>query len=491
MVACPDEEVMLEFIEGRLSGRELDGVDLHVDACSGCRQVAFGELPNDGGGTREPGPMWGAHKLVAGRYEIIRFIDRGGMGEVYEARDLTLGTLIAIKALEVVPGGGPPALARLKREVLLARRVTHPGVCRIFDMGREGDVCFLTMELLNGKTLRARLRDRGALSAREARIVAVQLAGALAAAHAVGVVHGDLKPENVMLLADDGSGDPRTVITDFGLARSVPRSAHHLELTDSFSGRVIGTPAYMAPEQIDGTGATPRSDLYALGVVLCEILTGRRWAFDRRWIDGPLDPMRSRGVTACFAEGIGLPRAWEVVIRRCLEPDASRRCASGLEIVQTLNQVAWLRPQAALTLVPVLGLLGVLALPSSSVLPRSASERSLAAADTLIASPPAASRSAGSPPVGEVAVARRRLVAPLTESFGAARAGVRARTATARAKPNPASKVFAQSARVTEPPNLDVVPAGPPMIGASGIAATGELLDPSADDQLIDAYGSR
>lgn len=212
--------------------------------------------------------------VLSRRYRIVRFLARGGMGEVYEAIDLELGVPIALKMLRPLVGTvSAAAIRRFKREVLLARSIAHPGVCRIYDLGshEHGDsTYYLTMELLRGETLSRRLRSRGRLSARDAMPVVRQLCEALSAAHHAGVIHRDFKSPNIMIVPRDGGGE-RVVVTDFGLARARLDDEAAMEERER---RVLGTPGYISPEQLRGEEAGPASDLYALGVVLYEMVTG-------------------------------------------------------------------------------------------------------------------------------------------------------------------------------------------------------------------------
>jgi serine/threonine-protein kinase len=201
--------------------------------------------------------------LLGGRYRILGLIGAGGMGTVYRARDGELDEEIALKMLGPHLSGQPDMIERFRREVKLARRVTHRNVVRTFDIGDHGETGkFLTMELVDGESLAAlRARER-ALPERRVVEIALQICAGLGAAHAAGVVHRDLKPENV-LLARDG----RVVITDFGIARAFD--------AESPNRTPVGTPAYMAPEQVEGApNIDARADLYALGVILFELFTG-------------------------------------------------------------------------------------------------------------------------------------------------------------------------------------------------------------------------
>ena len=205
-------------------------------------------------------------QVIAGRYEVLEVLGAGGMGTVYRARDRELDEIVALKALQRGLLDGPEALERFRREVKLARRVTHRNVARTFDIGETGADKFLTMEFVDGPTLGQVIRERGGLEVAEALRVAVAITEALAVAHAAGVIHRDLKPDNVML-ARDG----RVVVMDFGIATAGAFDAGHAE-----AEMIVGTPAYMSPEQVEGASLDPRSDLYALGLVIHEMLTGRR-----------------------------------------------------------------------------------------------------------------------------------------------------------------------------------------------------------------------
>ena len=204
-------------------------------------------------GRFEPGTIFDA------RYRIIGRIGKGGMGEVYRADDLKLGQPVALKFLPEDLDNDPARLTQLHSEVRMARQVSHPNVCRVYDVGEYEGHTFLSMEYVDGEDLASLIRRIGRFPQDRAIELARQICSGLAAAHDRGVVHRDLKPANIML---DGSGKIR--ITDFGLAGA--------------AGEMLraGTPAYMAPEQLAGSEVTPRSDIYSLGLVLYEMFTGRR-----------------------------------------------------------------------------------------------------------------------------------------------------------------------------------------------------------------------
>ncbi len=261
-------------------------------------------------------------QIVAERYRIVALAGRGGMGEVYRAEDLKLGQAVAIKFLPVTLSQDPPALSRFHSEVRIARQVSHPNVCRVFDIGEAEGVPFLTMEYVDGEDLASVVRRIGRLSPDKAVELARQVCAGLAAAHERGVIHRDLKPANVML---DGAGKAR--IMDFGLAG----------VAASFKGSEIraGTPAYMAPEQLAGAEVTAKSDLYSLGLILYELLTGKR-AFEAATLP-ELIKRREEGTLKSPSTLVrDIDPLIERVILRCLEKDPAARPASALQIAAAL-----------------------------------------------------------------------------------------------------------------------------------------------------------
>jgi predicted Ser/Thr protein kinase len=260
-------------------------------------------------------------RLIAGRYRIISLLGKGGMGEVYRADDLTLGQTVAMKFLPDEATGNEGLLERFRSEVRIARRVSHPNVCRVYDVGDVDGQTFFTMEYIDGEDLASLLRRIGRLPQDKAVEIARQLCAGLAAAHAKGVLHRDLKPANIML---DGRG--QAVIMDFGLAG----------IADDIRGPEVrsGTPAYMAPEQIAGTEVTARSDIYALGLVLYEVFTGKR-AFAEKpatALRGHADRTPSRPSSVVK----DLDPVVEKVILRCLETSPAARPANALAVAGAL-----------------------------------------------------------------------------------------------------------------------------------------------------------
>ncbi|MGH9723225.1 MAG: serine/threonine-protein kinase, partial [Bryobacteraceae bacterium] len=215
--------------------------------------------------------------VLADRFRILRFIGKGGMGEVYEANDQELGGPVALKILKPGLIGDAQFLGRFRREVQLARQVTHPNVCRVFDVGHDRSFdqerVFITMELLDGETLADHLLQSGRLSTDAALPLITQMADGLDALHQKGIIHRDFKPANVLVI-QSASGTSRAVISDFGLARALDPDTSITNL--SRASHILGTPDYMAPEQLLGAPVTHAADIYALGLVMYEMVTGKK-----------------------------------------------------------------------------------------------------------------------------------------------------------------------------------------------------------------------
>jgi serine/threonine-protein kinase len=260
--------------------------------------------------------------MLGERYRIVGLLGRGGMGEVYRADDLKLGQAVALKFVPKAVSGDESLLARFHAEVRLARQVSHPNVCRIYDIGEIEGRHFLSMEYVDGEDLASLLKRIGHLPVDKTVDIARQLCAGLHAAHEKGVLHRDLKPANVML---DGRG--RVRITDFGLAVAAEEAAT--------LGEVSGTPAYMAPEQLAGKPASVRSDLYALGLVLYEVATGKR-AFDAPTLAEMRRKHEQETPAAPSAVLAGFDPAVERVILRCLEKDPRARPPSAVQVAGAL-----------------------------------------------------------------------------------------------------------------------------------------------------------
>src|SRR5271169_962998 len=269
-----------------------------------------------GGGRFAPGT------IIADRYRIVALLGRGGMGEVYRAEDLRLSQVLAIKFLPEALARDESALARFTSEVRVARQVSHPNVCRVFDIGDADGAPFLTMEYVDGEDLSSLVRRIGRLPQDKAIEVSRQICAGLAAAHERGVVHRDLKPANVML---DGAGKAR--ITDFGLA-GIAADIQGAEVR-------AGTPAYMAPEQLAGKEVTVRSDIYSLGLVMYEILTGRR-AYVASTLPELMKSREAGTITNPSTIVKDLDPLIERVFLRCVDSDPLKRPASALQVAAAL-----------------------------------------------------------------------------------------------------------------------------------------------------------
>lgn len=364
--ACADDADLRREIEKLLEADARRSGILEVAATPASPRTAA-EHPTE--------PTFAPGDLLAGRFRVIRFLAAGGMGEVYEAEDTELRERVAIKTVRPELTADDTVMQRFRREVQLARRVAHPSICRIFDIFRHPAVSsspsagesgaaaalhFLSMELLEGETLSARLANRRRLDTAEALPIVRQIAEALAAAHDAGIVHRDLKGSNVILvppggrdLPGRGSQTERVVVTDFGLARL----SRHLTgtvagrggATVTAAGAILGTPSHMAPEQVTGRTVSPAVDIYALGVLMYEMVTGHlpfededpmAMAF-RRLSE---DPARPR----TWVED--LPARWEEAILRCLRRRPAERYESCRDVVRFLtgSETAGWRPAPGL-----------------------------------------------------------------------------------------------------------------------------------------------
>jgi eukaryotic-like serine/threonine-protein kinase len=269
----------------------------------------------------QPGTMLG------GRYQLLRILGQGGMGAVYQARDQELGRIIALKVIRPELAGNPSILQRFKQELILSRNVTHKNVVRIYDMGEADGTKFITMEYVEGEDLRSMLARDGKIAPQKAAEIVQQICRALDAAHAEGVIHRDLKPQNVML---DPQG--RVVVMDFGLARSLEAPG----MTQT--GTLVGTLEYMSPEQAMGAELDQRSDLFAVGLIFFELLTGKVPYKADTGIATLMKRTHERAIPASDVDN-EVPKSLSVIVAKCLEREPPQRFQSAQDVLRQLD--AW------------------------------------------------------------------------------------------------------------------------------------------------------
>jgi Tol biopolymer transport system component len=284
-----------------------------------------------------------------GSYHIVSALGAGGMGEVYRARDPRLDREVAIKVLPAALASDVTALARFEREAMSVARLSHPNVLSIYEFAKADGVAFVVMELVDGETLRARLAA-GALSARKAIAYALQIARGIAAAHARGIVHRDLKPENVMITRDD-----HVKILDFGLAKSIEsgdaEQTRAAGLATS-AGTVLGTFGYMAPEQVRAQPVDHRADMFAIGAVLYEMLTGAR-AFAGETAADTMSAILTKEPPDLDTVRLSIPPGLDRIVRRCLEKTPDLRFQSATDLAFALESLtAGSTPSGATTIAP-------------------------------------------------------------------------------------------------------------------------------------------
>ena len=263
--------------------------------------------------------------LFGGRYEILGVLGQGGMGAVYKARDRELDRLIALKVIRPELATDPAILLRFKQELILSRNITHKNVVRIFDLGEADGIRFISMEYVDGEDLRTILRRNGKFSPKEAIPVIEQVCRALDSAHSEGVIHRDLKPQNVMR---DKHG--RIVVMDFGLARSLGESG----MTQT--GALVGTLEYMSPEQAMGSTLDQRSDIFSVGLIFYELLTGKA-PYEADTAIASLMKRTREDARAVSDVEASVPRSLSAIVGRCLEREPANRYHSAVELLQQLT----------------------------------------------------------------------------------------------------------------------------------------------------------
>ena len=283
-----------------------------------------------------------AGEVLLGRFQILEHLGSGAMGDVYSSLDRELGETVAIKTLRSHLVNQPDLICRLRREVQLARRVRHKNVCQVFELHQDAErkaglLTFFTMEGLSGETLSARI-SQGRLEIAEASNIAQDIADGLTAIHSASLVHRDLKPANVFLVRDDAGDKSRAVIADFGLCFDERRP-----VTESLSmfgpEAVVGTPAYMSPEQLLGKGANQRSDIYSFGVLLFEMVTGRLPFNGETPLAIALRRLQLQQAPSPRTLNASLPIPWERAILSCLASEPMRRPRSVAEVIECIDGV--------------------------------------------------------------------------------------------------------------------------------------------------------
>jgi len=341
---CPSEHEILKLVRGELDSERLDELLVHTDSCEGCALVVAESglaIAVEAGDTVAPvrssaGGFFAPGQLIASRYRIHARIGRGGMGEVYSAIDEELGERIALKIIASQLSSDPVFVEHFKRELRLARKVSHPNVCKTLEFGRHevapgSSQCFFTMQFIDGVTLRRRLIRGEPFELHEALAIVRDLALGLHAIHEQKIVHRDIKPDNVILAPNAEKGTAVPLWLDFGVAR--------VDLRESASrGLLAGTPDYTAPELLEGKVATRASDVYALGLVLHEVLVG----------DLPFSHVGSFSEAACRSNLLlaapslrraEIPAALDELVEDCLSPVPERRPATALLVANRIRSV--------------------------------------------------------------------------------------------------------------------------------------------------------
>ncbi|HRC85886.1 MAG TPA: protein kinase, partial [Thermoanaerobaculia bacterium] len=279
--------------------------------------------------TPQPGDL-GPGKLLGSRFEILAVLGSGGMGMVFKARDRELSDLVALKVLHRDAWVDPVQLERLKDELRLARKITHPNVLRTFDFGEVDGIHYISMEYVRGVTLRYMLDQSSRLPFSAGLRVGKQLLSGLAAAHAQGVLHRDIKPDNLIL---DATGNAK--LMDFGIARPISRSG--LGLTQE--GWLVGTPQYMSPEQLQAQPVDARADLYSTGVLLYEVFTGRLPFLGTTPVEVAYQHIRE-APPAPTSIAPDIPQHLEAILLRCLAKQPDDRYGSAVQLLDELEEMS-------------------------------------------------------------------------------------------------------------------------------------------------------
>lgn len=349
---CLTEEAIVALASGACAEQQAEALLAEAAGCAEC-SLLLGEagravaeeagdetdlgLGQDGSPALEPGAT------IAGRFRVLRLLGQGGMGEVYSAVDTELGETIALKTIRSGLASAPSTIQRFRQEARLARRVVHPNVCRVLEFGRHDatatPVYFLTMELLRGVPLSRHLRERRRLSALEATDIVLQLSAGLGAIHDEGVLHRDIKSSNIMLCSASGGADEsrrgqRAVLLDFGVAGALQSS----EVSGDARGQP-GTPSYMAPEQLQGAPLSTATDVFALGVVLYELLVGKLPFGRAESRTAALENLRLQRARGLDELSVVAPKRLARLVTSCLLLDPKERLDSARQLERELAAV--------------------------------------------------------------------------------------------------------------------------------------------------------
>src|SRR5262245_22856018 len=276
-------------------------------------------IPAEEAPTLPPGTM------LAGRYQIVNLLGVGGMGAVYKAFDRQLTRIVALKTILPEMASTPTALKRLKQEVLLAQSIVHKNVVRIFDIGEDEGTKFITMDFIEGADLKTLITQRGKLPATEAAEIIRQVCQGLEAAHAAGVVHRDLKPQNIMI-----EKDGHVVVMDFGIANS--GQSRGVTQTGAF----LGTPEYMSPEQAKTENVDARSDIFSLGLIFYELLTGKLPFQGKTVLETMFKRTTERAIPPAEIDRT-VPKGANDIVNKCLQMEREQRYQSITELLEDLE----------------------------------------------------------------------------------------------------------------------------------------------------------
>jgi serine/threonine protein kinase/tetratricopeptide (TPR) repeat protein len=307
--------------------KRFDNDETFVPTSTGAGAVVAAGVAAGTSGLSSDFPRLQKGRVIANRYEILELLGQGGMGAVYKAQDRELDRAVAIKTIRTDLADNPVVLQRFKQEIIVARQVTHKNVIRIYDLCEDAGLRFITMEYIQGEDLNKYVKRSGKLPTHEAVEIMLQVTRALEAAHGEGVIHRDLKPQNV-IRQDNG----RVLVMDFGLAHSAETES----LT--VAGTLLGTMRYMSPEQAQGRELDPRSDLFTLGIVFYELLTNKTPYEAESAVASLVKRSQQRAVPPADVDST-VPAVLSDIVRKCLEPRPADRYQSASEIVRDLE--AW------------------------------------------------------------------------------------------------------------------------------------------------------